>query len=188
MQVSILCYDICQYVNLGLATKVLHMWSVHSYHVIPLYPHQLAPPKPQTLCSSHNQPPAESRDQISCFELLPTTIPKTQLLKMSSLATVGIISIGEMGMGVAKLLIAHNYRVVTNIEGRRLVVLSLMNYVINYQFRKDTTSLAGKIGFQNQFSSQKDRFSEGGETNNVIWNEMRTASMLNEGDFIYCTL
>ncbi|KAF7885694.1 uncharacterized protein EAF02_004203 [Botrytis sinoallii] len=35
---------------------------------------------------------------------------------MSPLATVGIISIGEMGMGVAKLLIAHNYRVVTNIE------------------------------------------------------------------------
>jgi hypothetical protein len=28
-------------------------------------------------------------------------------------------SIGEMGMGVAKLLIAHNYRVVTNVEGRR---------------------------------------------------------------------
>ncbi|RAL66812.1 hypothetical protein DID88_007595 [Monilinia fructigena] len=37
---------------------------------------------------------------------------------MSPLATVGIVSIGEMGMGVAKLLIAHNYRVVTNIEGR----------------------------------------------------------------------
>ncbi|ESZ95832.1 hypothetical protein SBOR_3774 [Sclerotinia borealis F-4128] len=37
---------------------------------------------------------------------------------MSPLATVGIISIGEMGMGVAKLLIAHNYRVVTNVEGR----------------------------------------------------------------------
>lgn len=49
---------------------------------------------------------------------------------MSPLATVGIISIGEMGMGVAKLLIAHNYRVVTNIEGRRLVVLSSMAYVI----------------------------------------------------------
>lgn len=38
---------------------------------------------------------------------------------MSPLATVGILSIGEMGMGIAKLLIAHNYRVVTNIEGRR---------------------------------------------------------------------
>ncbi|KUJ22872.1 6-phosphogluconate dehydrogenase C-terminal domain-like protein [Mollisia scopiformis] len=37
---------------------------------------------------------------------------------MPPLATVGILSIGEMGMGVAKLLIAHNYRVVTNIEGR----------------------------------------------------------------------
>ena len=38
---------------------------------------------------------------------------------MAHLATVGILSIGEMGMGIAKLLIAHNYRVVTNIEGRR---------------------------------------------------------------------
>ncbi|KAH8815259.1 6-phosphogluconate dehydrogenase [Xylogone sp. PMI_703] len=36
----------------------------------------------------------------------------------SPLATVGILSIGEMGMGIAKLLIAYNYRVVTNIEGR----------------------------------------------------------------------
>ncbi|OBT93393.1 hypothetical protein VE01_08735 [Pseudogymnoascus verrucosus] len=36
----------------------------------------------------------------------------------STLATVGVLSIGEMGLGVAKLLIAHNYRVVTNITGR----------------------------------------------------------------------
>ncbi|EPE25826.1 6-phosphogluconate dehydrogenase C-terminal [Glarea lozoyensis ATCC 20868] len=34
------------------------------------------------------------------------------------LATVGILSIGEMGTGIAKLLIAHNFRVVTNLEGR----------------------------------------------------------------------
>jgi 3-hydroxyisobutyrate dehydrogenase-like beta-hydroxyacid dehydrogenase len=38
---------------------------------------------------------------------------------MSHLATVGVLSIGEMGMGVAKLLIARGYRVVTNVEGRR---------------------------------------------------------------------
>jgi 3-hydroxyisobutyrate dehydrogenase-like beta-hydroxyacid dehydrogenase len=42
---------------------------------------------------------------------------------MAPLATVGILSIGEMGMGFAKLLIAHGYQVVTNIEGRRLVLL-----------------------------------------------------------------
>ncbi|RDL36773.1 6-phosphogluconate dehydrogenase C-terminal [Venustampulla echinocandica] len=36
----------------------------------------------------------------------------------SPVATVGILSIGEMGMGIAKLLIAHNFRVVTNVEGR----------------------------------------------------------------------
>lgn len=38
---------------------------------------------------------------------------------MAPLATVGILSIGDMGMGIAKLLIAKNYRVVTNVEGRR---------------------------------------------------------------------
>lgn len=38
---------------------------------------------------------------------------------MAPLATVGILSIGDMGMGIAKRLIAANYRVVTNIEGRR---------------------------------------------------------------------
>lgn len=38
---------------------------------------------------------------------------------MSPLATVGVLSIGDMGMGIARLLIAHNYRVVTNVEGRR---------------------------------------------------------------------
>ncbi|TVY24067.1 hypothetical protein LHYA1_G006966 [Lachnellula hyalina] len=37
---------------------------------------------------------------------------------MVPLATVAILSIGEMGMGIAKLLVAHNYRVVTNLEGR----------------------------------------------------------------------
>jgi hypothetical protein len=35
------------------------------------------------------------------------------------LASVGIISIGEMGLGIAKLLIANNYKVLTNLAGRR---------------------------------------------------------------------
>ena len=35
------------------------------------------------------------------------------------LATVGIVSIGEMGLGIAKLLSAYNYRVLTNVSGRR---------------------------------------------------------------------
>ncbi|KAI9745452.1 MAG: hypothetical protein M1818_000986 [Claussenomyces sp. TS43310] len=34
------------------------------------------------------------------------------------LATVGILSIGDMGMGVAQLLRHHGYRVLTNAEGR----------------------------------------------------------------------
>lgn len=41
------------------------------------------------------------------------------IMATPTLATVGVLSIGEMGLGVAKLLIAHNYRVVTNITGRR---------------------------------------------------------------------
>jgi hypothetical protein len=36
----------------------------------------------------------------------------------SPLATVGILSIGQMGLGVAKLLVAHNYRVLTNVNDR----------------------------------------------------------------------
>jgi hypothetical protein len=41
------------------------------------------------------------------------------------LASVGIMSIGEMGLGIAKLLIAHDYRVVTNIAGRGYIYISL---------------------------------------------------------------
>ncbi len=50
----------------------------------------------------------------------------------STLATVGILSIGEMGLGIAKLLIAHNYRVVTNLAGRRY--LEFQRPLIEYCF------------------------------------------------------
>ncbi|KAF2793780.1 6-phosphogluconate dehydrogenase C-terminal domain-like protein [Melanomma pulvis-pyrius CBS 109.77] len=33
-------------------------------------------------------------------------------------ATVGILSIGQMGLGIAKLLVAHDYRVLTNVANR----------------------------------------------------------------------
>ncbi|KUI66737.1 2-hydroxy-3-oxopropionate reductase [Cytospora mali] len=36
----------------------------------------------------------------------------------SSLATVGILSIGDMGMGIAKLLVAKGFSVATNCQGR----------------------------------------------------------------------
>ncbi|MCJ1391215.1 hypothetical protein MMC18_004077 [Xylographa bjoerkii] len=36
----------------------------------------------------------------------------------NALATVGILSIGDMGLGIAKLLAANNYRVVTNVSNR----------------------------------------------------------------------
>lgn len=35
------------------------------------------------------------------------------------LATLGILSIGDMGVGIARLLSAHNYRVITNASDRR---------------------------------------------------------------------
>lgn len=38
--------------------------------------------------------------------------------------TVGIVSIGDMGLGMAKLLKAHGYRVVTVGEGRRYVYMN----------------------------------------------------------------
>jgi predicted dinucleotide-binding enzyme len=34
-------------------------------------------------------------------------------------ATIGIVSIGDMGLGMARLLKAHDYHVVTVAEGRR---------------------------------------------------------------------
>ena len=38
---------------------------------------------------------------------------------MPPLATIAIVSPGDMGSAIAKLLIAHNYRVVTNVSDRR---------------------------------------------------------------------
>ena len=35
------------------------------------------------------------------------------------MAIIGIISIGEMGLGIGKLLKAHGFRVVTNASDRR---------------------------------------------------------------------
>lgn len=40
----------------------------------------------------------------------------------STLATVGILSVGEMGMGIAKLLVANGFSVATNCAGRRYVL------------------------------------------------------------------
>ncbi|KAF2703914.1 6-phosphogluconate dehydrogenase C-terminal domain-like protein [Pleomassaria siparia CBS 279.74] len=36
----------------------------------------------------------------------------------SPLATIGVLSIGQMGLGIAKLLVAHNYTVLTNVANR----------------------------------------------------------------------
>ncbi|KAF2255071.1 6-phosphogluconate dehydrogenase C-terminal domain-like protein [Trematosphaeria pertusa] len=37
---------------------------------------------------------------------------------MAPLASIGILSIGQMGLGIARLLVAHNYRVLTNVSNR----------------------------------------------------------------------
>lgn len=37
----------------------------------------------------------------------------------SPLAKIGVLSIGDMGMGIAKLLIAHGFSVATCGKGRR---------------------------------------------------------------------
>ena len=39
----------------------------------------------------------------------------------ATLAKIGILSIGDMGMGIAKLLIANGFAVATNCKGRRYV-------------------------------------------------------------------
>lgn len=71
---------------------------------------------------------------------------------MPPLATVGILSIGEMGMGIAKLLIAHNYRVVTNIEGRRWAFCSISQccllYRLGYLRRVQCATCAQTLGCQ----------------------------------------
>jgi len=43
--------------------------------------------------------------------------------------TIGIVSIGDMGLGIAKLLQAHEYQVVTTSAGRRPASLSELRTV-----------------------------------------------------------
>lgn len=59
--------------------------------------------------------------KVTIFRLCSTSTLSqiSPIMATPTLATVGVFSIGEMGLGVAKLLITHNYRVVTNITGRR---------------------------------------------------------------------
>lgn len=59
---------------------------------------------------------------ISWTTIIPSIRRTAHLDMAASLATVGIISIGEMGLGIAKLLVASGYRVTTNATGRRHVI------------------------------------------------------------------
>ncbi|ETS84436.1 hypothetical protein PFICI_02461 [Pestalotiopsis fici W106-1] len=58
---------------------------------------------------------------------------------------VGIVSIGEMGVGVAKLLVAHGYTVLTNITGRS-----------EYTQRRATTASIVLLGSDEDLVSQAD--------------------------------
>ena len=43
---------------------------------------------------------------------------------VDEVTNIGILSIGEMGGGIAKLLLAHGYKVCTSTTGRRCVTFS----------------------------------------------------------------
>lgn len=53
------------------------------------------------------------------YNILLTLESRTGPLPTMRPTTIGIVSIGDMGLGMARLLKAHDYRVVTVAEGRR---------------------------------------------------------------------
>lgn len=42
----------------------------------------------------------------------------------TSKGTIAILSLGDMGVGIGKLLASHSYKVITNVSGRRYIPLS----------------------------------------------------------------
>lgn len=48
-------------------------------------------------------------------------LPDFDALRGRHLGLIGVISMGDMGSGVARLLMAHNYAVLTNVSDRRSV-------------------------------------------------------------------
>ena len=58
-------------------------------------------------------------------------------------ATIGILSIGDMGLGIANLLIAHGYKVVTNASDRRqsLSPQSPASLLTNFSVKTPKTAL-----------------------------------------------
>lgn len=54
-----------------------------------------------------------SRDNQARYIYIHTAMASAKL------ATIGILSIGDMGMGIAKLLVAKGFSVATNCAGRR---------------------------------------------------------------------
>jgi len=62
--------------------------------------------------------------------------------------TIGIISLGDMGSGLARLLVAHGYPVTTNISGRRHVPTTNPPKTLTYNPPAKTLSLAPKTPAQ----------------------------------------
>jgi hypothetical protein len=52
----------------------------------------------------------------------------------SPFPAVGIISFGDMGSGLARLLIAHGFTIVTNCEGRRFGFLIFWAFIFFFVF------------------------------------------------------
>jgi 3-hydroxyisobutyrate dehydrogenase-like beta-hydroxyacid dehydrogenase len=81
---------------------------------------------PTSLDQSELKPPLTFTPQSHCHTSSNAPKPTTVLLlgnlkqntNMSSQPTIAILSIGQMGLGIASLLIAHNYRVITNVGDR----------------------------------------------------------------------
>ncbi|KAK6088991.1 hypothetical protein SCUP234_00195 [Seiridium cupressi] len=76
--------------------------------------------------------------------------------------TIAVISIGEMGLGIARLLKAHDYRVVTNVSDRSDVELvEEADYVLSIVPPRDALNTAQRIQAAVVASS---RISSGGKT------------------------
>lgn len=59
-------------------------------------------------------------DVLIYLKILPILRPQETITSLTMRpVTIGIVSIGDMGLGMARLLKAHDYRVVTVAEGRR---------------------------------------------------------------------
>src|SRR5271156_3008104 len=75
--------------------------------------------RPSPTHSFHTPQPKSNSTSVPQNHLQSGMEPESSSSSSPPKATIGILSIGDMGMGIAKLLRAHNYSVVTSASGRR---------------------------------------------------------------------